>query len=73
MRRLSLGNSLINDAKHVASILWVTLPSLKQVDLTVWHRDPIRGVPERDPLLDRWQKVNDYLGELRDRGVDVAR
>ena len=61
---LRLGNSFIDNAKHVASIL-STLPSLKEVDTSCWDGYPLRGKPERETLLPLWKEVNCHLSELR--------
>ncbi|KAF8554788.1 hypothetical protein OG21DRAFT_1508568 [Imleria badia] len=65
MNYLCLGNSFLDDAKRVASIL-STLRSLKEVDTTCWDVYPLMGIPERETLSPLWEEVNHHLVELRD-------
>ena len=65
LHHLCLGNSLIDDAKSVASILSALLPALERVGTSCWKDARLSDLPEKEALLTVWNRVNAYLGELR--------
>ncbi|KAF8550628.1 hypothetical protein OG21DRAFT_388947 [Imleria badia] len=64
MFNLGLGNSFLDDLKHVASILCAIFPSLKEVDMT-WRYNFPSDYPKNGTRWALWQELNRHLGDLR--------
>lgn len=64
---LRLGNSPISSPIAVAHLLRNLYPVLKQVDLSVWNREPLNRLPRRDRYEAYWGTVNIELQNLREK------
>lgn len=62
---LCLGNSPISSPVAVAHVLHNLYPALKQVDLSVWNKEPLDRLPRRDRYEVCWGTVNIELENLR--------
>lgn len=62
---LCLGNSPISSPIPVAHMLHGLCPALKQVDLSVWNKEPLNRLPRRDRYEAYWGTVNIELQNLR--------
>ena len=62
---LCLGNSPISSPVAVAYVLHRLYPALKQVDLSVWNKEPLNRLPRRDRYEVCWGMVNIELQNLR--------
>lgn len=68
---LCLGNSPISSPVVVARILHSLYPALKQVDLSVWNKEPLDRLPRRDRYEVAWGTVNIELQHLRAKRVSA--
>lgn len=62
---LCLGNSLITSPVTVAHILRTLYPALKQVDLSVWNKEPLNRLARQDRCEVYWGTVNMELQQLK--------
>ncbi|KAG9309229.1 hypothetical protein JVU11DRAFT_10708 [Chiua virens] len=62
---ICLGNSPICAPVAVARMLHHLYPALKQVDLSVWNKEPLNRLPRRDRYEVYWGTVNIELQQLR--------
>ncbi|KAG6375709.1 hypothetical protein JVT61DRAFT_3284 [Boletus reticuloceps] len=66
---LCLGNSPINSPVAVAHVLHLLYPALNHVDMSVWNKEPLDGLPRRDRYEVCWGLVNMELESLGERKV----
>lgn len=64
---LCLGNSPISSPVPVARILHGLYSALKQVDMSVWNREPLNRLPRRDRYEVSWGMVNIELSNLKEK------
>lgn len=67
LHELCLGNSPISSPIAVAHVLRSLYPALKQVDLSVWNKEPLNRLPRRGRYEARWGTVNIELQTLREK------
>ncbi|KAF8550848.1 hypothetical protein OG21DRAFT_363791 [Imleria badia] len=65
LEELCLGNSPITLPLTVAHVLHKLYPALKQVDLSVWNKEPLNRLFRRDRYEVYWGTVNIELQNLR--------
>ncbi|KAI9571743.1 hypothetical protein HD554DRAFT_1815288 [Boletus coccyginus] len=67
LEELCVGNSPVGSPIIVAHILHTLYPGLKQVDLSVWSKEPLNRLPRRGRYEVSWGTVNIELQNLREK------